>query len=222
MVESPSSLIDAFLFDDQGYFDGVTAWQVLNGEPLKCANSTELCPWANGQPDATVFYRFVDGQWMTEKKPTCAADFENVIVSHVSVTMHDEEMRRLIQLFSNEDGFHQERGDNLEWMLVKNPEPTPEEKAAKELETAKNERAQAVEKIVVDVDGMKFDGDEKSQQRMSIAISTMTDNETILWVLADDTAAEVTKEQLQRALRLAREEQTALWNVPYTSAKVLK
>lgn len=216
-----SPLIEAFLYDANGYFDGQTAWQVVSGEVLKCDRSTDVCPWGRGVFDDSVFYRFDGKEWKTEKKPTCAADFVGLVVSHTSMTSRDVELRRLIQEFSNEDGFRQERGENLEWMIVKIPEPTPEEKAAQQLETAKQERSCAVNDIVVEVDGMRFDGDEKSQERMSRKILTMNDQETVQWVLADNTIANVSKAQLKQALRLAGERQTELWVVPYANAQVL-
>lgn len=99
---------------------------------------------------------------------------------------------------------------------------TEEEKAAHELEQAKYERADAVSKIIVEVDGMKFDGDEESQTRMgrtiaaAVALGVDLTTETRTWVLADNTIAEVTIAQLAEALKLAGDAQTELWAVPYT------
>jgi hypothetical protein len=75
----------------------------------------------------------------------------------------------------------------------------------------KLDRADAVSKITVEVDGMIFDGDEDSQTRMSRAIVSMNDSETTLWKLNNNTVAIVSKAQLQSALRLAGENQTQLW-----------
>lgn len=97
--------------------------------------------------------------------------------------------------------------------------PTEEEL----LEQAKVERAKAVSKIIVEVDGMKFDGDETAQTRMGRTISTALalgvdiNTEKRVWVLADNTVAEPTVAQLAEALRLAGDEQTRLWIVPYQS-----
>jgi hypothetical protein len=43
----------------------------------------------------------------------------------------------------------------------------------------------------------------------------LNEGETVQWVLADNTIAQVTKEQLRQALRLAGEAQTAIWANPY-------
>ena len=105
------------------------------------------------------------------------------------------------------------------------PEPTPEEIEAQELAEAKAERAEAVSKIIVEVDGMKFDGDETAQTRMgrtisaAMALGVDLNTEKRIWVLADNTVAEPTIAQLAKALELAGNEQTRLWTVPYQSVK---
>lgn len=95
------------------------------------------------------------------------------------------------------------------------PEPTPEELEAQALEQAKAERAAEVEALTVEVEGMVFDADETSQARMAVAASSMTDDETNVWVLADNTIVQVTKAQLMQACRLARIAQSAVWIKPY-------
>lgn len=95
------------------------------------------------------------------------------------------------------------------------PEKTEEEIAIEKIEKAKNERANIVSQIIVEVDGMLFDGDETSQDRMARSIVALDLSETVQWVLADNTIAQVTKEQLREALRKAGEAQTAIWADPY-------
>lgn len=113
----------------------------------------------------------------------------------------------------------EDKGDYYE--VVALPEPTPEELEAQELEQAKAERAEAVSKIIVEVDGMKFDGDETAQTRMgrtisaAMALGVDLNTEKRTWVLADNTVAEPTVSQLAKALELAGNEQTRLWTVPY-------
>lgn len=94
--------------------------------------------------------------------------------------------------------------------------PTPKELAEQELAKAKAERAEAVAALTVEVDGMVFDGDEKAQERMARAVlMAESPEEQTEWVLADNTVAIVTADQLKRACRAAGQAQTALWTVPY-------
>lgn len=130
-------------------------------------------------------------------------------------------------LLGNTDGQEYIRNADGTFSPYVPPEPTPEEKAAAELEQAKAERADAVSKITVTVDGMVFDGDETAQTRMgrtiAAAIAQGVDLETTkrTWVLADNTVAEVTVKQLAEALQLAGDAQTALWTVPYEAKAAL-
>ena len=106
------------------------------------------------------------------------------------------------------------------FQVVAVPKPTAEELAEQELQKKKADRAEAVSRITVEVDGMVFDGDEKAQERMSRTVSIATANgmpmttETT-WVLADNTIAQVTLQQLAKACLLAGQKQTELWTVPY-------
>lgn len=118
------------------------------------------------------------------------------------------------QWCNENNAFIEDCGDYYEAKAI--PEPTAEELAAQELAQAKSERADAVSKIIVTVDGMQFDGDEESQQRVARSIIALEDGETMPWVLYDNTIAEVTKEQLKQVLRLAGQRQSELWVVPYT------
>lgn len=100
------------------------------------------------------------------------------------------------------------------------PKPTEEEKAKAALSQAKAERAEAVSKLTVTVDGMVFDADETSQNRMSRVVAGaqalgIDQSTTQVWVLADNTVATPTVTQLAQALKLAGEAQTALWTKPY-------
>lgn len=118
-----------------------------------------------------------------------------------------------------------EKGENgkRRFQIVAIPEPTPEEIEAQELAEAKAERAEAVSKIIVEVDDMKFDGDETAQTRMgrtisaAMALGVDLNTEKRTWVLADNTVAKPTIAQLAKALELAGNEQTRLWTVPYQS-----
>jgi hypothetical protein len=96
------------------------------------------------------------------------------------------------------------------------PKFSDEEVAMKQLLTAKAEREDYVKRIVVEVDGMMFDGDEVSQDRMARSIIALDLGEKVQWVLADNTIKMVTRAQLREALRKAGTAQTAIWSDPYT------
>ena len=95
-----------------------------------------------------------------------------------------------------------------------------EKEAEVAMSEAKTDRAEAVARITVEVDGMVFDGDETAQDRMTRAITMFTSSglppdTTTEWVLADNTVANVTINQLAKALLLAGQKQTELWTKPY-------
>lgn len=96
------------------------------------------------------------------------------------------------------------------------PKFSDEEVAMNQLVAAKAEREDYVKRIVVEVDGMMFDGDEVSQDRMARSIIALDLGEKVQWVLADNTIAQVTRAQLREALRKAGIAQTAIWSDPYT------
>jgi hypothetical protein len=75
----------------------------------------------------------------------------------------------------------------------------------------KTARTKAVERIIVTVEGIPFDGDEVSQTRLTRAAMILSDGESTLWMCADNVPRMVSKEQFVQALRLAGEEQTRLW-----------
>ena len=118
----------AYRFDDAGYFEHELSVQVIDGEALMPPSATLLPPWGDAKPDDKVFYRFGGEGWVTEPKPTCAADLVGVVVSHQSQTPRDIEMRSLIQKFSQEEGYREKRGEDLSWSVEKIPEKTEAEK----------------------------------------------------------------------------------------------
>lgn len=103
--------------------------------------------------------------------------------------------------------------------------PTPKELAAAALARAKAERAALVEKATVTVDGMVFDADETSQNRLvrgivaSLALGLSPD-ETTEWTLADNSSAMVTAQQMARALLAAGQYQTSVWRMPYDGGTI--
>lgn len=111
-------------------------------------------------------------------------------------------------------------GDLPDGCSFDRPPMTAEEQAKADLDAAKAERATQVGRLTVTVDGMVFDADETSQNRMSRVVAGaqalgIDQSTTQVWVLADNTVATPTVAQLAQALKLAGEAQTALWTVPY-------
>lgn len=81
---------------------------------------------------------------------------------------------------------------------------------------AKQERQKEVDNLTVTTaSGKVFDADETSQGRIARAIVGLEKLETITWVLANNTVAEVTREELVEALRLAGAKQSEVWIRPY-------
>lgn len=116
-----------------------------------------------------------------------------------------------------------ELGNLPEGALLVRPEKPADVLAAEALAQAKVKRAAAVAALTVKVDSMTFDADEIAQERMSRAVTAAIatgegTSATTTWVLHDNTVATVTIKQLATALRLAGEEQTRLWTVPYEAS----
>ena len=96
------------------------------------------------------------------------------------------------------------------------PEFTQEELDIKSVQEAKalkdKNRAAAMNGLTVTTSsGKEFDGDEISQSRMARAVVSSDPLETTNWVLADNSVALVTREELKEALKLAGLSQTVIW-----------
>lgn len=106
----------------------------------------------------------------------------------------------------------------IDWskvILANTSEELEQEAQATAREGFKVERELAVSRITVTTaSGNVFDGDEVSQQRMSrayLALQTKPEGATTPWVLTDNTAVMVAKEELLEALALAGQAQADLW-----------
>ncbi len=92
--------------------------------------------------------------------------------------------------------------------------PTAEEKAAAARAAFVADRNEKMANLTVEVDGHVFDADEVSQGRMLRAQTVMSDAETTMWVLHDNTAIKVDKAFLLRVLDASSKAQAALWVMP--------
>lgn len=72
-------------------------------------------------------------------------------------------------------------------------------------------RDSQIAELVVEVDGMLFDADERSQDRMARAVAVGEAGVTTKWKLADNTIVEVTWGQLKEALIKGGEATTEIW-----------
>ncbi|MNG92109.1 hypothetical protein D3C79_510290 [compost metagenome] len=102
---------------------------------------------------------------------------------------------------------------SIDWQKAITAEQRAAQQALAEYEAWKVGRQERVDAIVVEVDGLAFDGDEVSTRRMADVIAAADDlTETMEWTLADNSVAVVTIQQLKQALRLATASRTVIWN----------
>lgn len=102
---------------------------------------------------------------------------------------------------------------SIDWGKMRTPAALAAEQAKADYEAWKVERKARVDALVVEVDGLAFDGNEISTRRMTDMIAGADDlADTTEWTLADNGVAVVTIRQLKAALRLATESRTAIWN----------
>lgn len=113
--------------------------------------------------------------------------------------------------------------DFVDGKLVFNEAKAEQKNINDALLQAKEERAEAVSKITVEVDGLVFDGDRTAQANITEAIIASREafgdveykNYQTPWVLADNTVTTVTIGQLAQALILAKQILTPIWIKPY-------
>ena len=108
--------------------------------------------------------------------------------------------------------------NGLTYLSGEEPEKPNEMIEAEMMAQAKAERAKAVDRLTVEVEGMVFDADEVSQQRVARSIVALQEGETMPWVLYDNTIVQVNKSQLMQVLRLAGQKQCELWVKPYEAS----
>lgn len=76
----------------------------------------------------------------------------------------------------------------------------------------KSNRQVLVDSIEVEYNGISYQGDETSQDRMSRAINGLPDDmTTISWKASDNSSQELTRVDLKEILFLAGQEQTRIW-----------
>lgn len=135
-------LTPIFYFDNDGYFSRIGRAQKLeDGSVLMPSNATQVKPDDEKLKDHFAKWDDISDCWEYEAKPTSAADFVGLKISHTSQTEYDREMRKLLQDLVKADSEHFKviRGtkeEGLWWGVEKIPEKTQDEK---DLEAAKQE-----------------------------------------------------------------------------------
>lgn len=139
-------MIPIYYFDDENYFAYEGKAQKVGDDILMPENATQVAP--DAEKLATHFAKWNEEakKWDYEDKPTTAADFVGLQISHKSQTPHNQELRQLVQSLVNEDPEHFRviRGsedEGLWWGVEEIPEKTQDEK---DLEQAKSDEQKAL------------------------------------------------------------------------------
>lgn len=240
------SIRDAWAYDEDGFFCWPISVQ-KNPRREDSWMIPPDCTFAKPAFKDQCFYRILDktnnnSGWEEVPYPSSAAEFIGVEIPHQSRTPRNNERRKILRSLVEKEAdryrekqINNENGDLIAITVEAIPEKTEEEKAAQLLAAAKGDRAAAVSRIVVEVERkdetgttvkvLSFDGDEEAQTRMSRtivaaqALGVDLNTETRTWVMSDNSIEEVTIAELAEALRLAGDEQTALWTIPYTESE---
>ena len=139
-------MIPIYYFDDENYFAYEGKAQKVGDDILMPDDATQVAP--DAEKLATHFAKWNEEakKWDYEAKPTTAADFVGLQISHKSQTPHNQELRQLVQSLVNEDPKHFRviRGseeEGLWWGVEEVPEKTQDEK---DLEQAKADEQAAL------------------------------------------------------------------------------
>ena len=116
--------------DEDGYFVEMSPQGI--GEGMYLADDVVETPLPEGIDLTRSFARWTGTEWVEEAKPTTAAECAVLgPVSHQSTTARCNELRKLFEeLTRGSEDYRLERGENLEWIVVKIPEEEKEAQAA--------------------------------------------------------------------------------------------
>lgn len=143
-------LVPIYYFDQDGYFARAgRAQKFKDGSVLMPDDATQTMPEAEKLATHFAKWNSEEKVWAYEAKPTSAADFVGLKISHKSQTEHDREMRKLLQDLVKADSEHYKviRGtkeEGLWWGVEKIPEKTQDEK---DLEAAEQEEQELLQKL---------------------------------------------------------------------------
>lgn len=121
------------MIDEDGYYVEPKLQGI--GEGMGLADDVVETPLPEGVDLTKNYVRWTGDAWVVEAKPATAADCVALgPVSHQSTTARCNELRKLYEeLTKGSEDYRLERGENLEWIVVKIPQ---EEKDAQEAEAA--------------------------------------------------------------------------------------
>lgn len=121
------------MIDEDGYYVEPKLQGI--GEGMGLADDVVETPLPEGVDLTKNYVRWTGDAWVVEEKPATAADCVALgPVSHQSTTARCNELRKLYEeLTKGSEDYRLERGENLEWIVVKIPQ---EEKDAQEAEAA--------------------------------------------------------------------------------------
>lgn len=116
--------------DEDGYYCGKSQQGI--GEGMHLSDDVVETPLPEGIDLTKSFARWTGTEWVVEAKPTTPADCVALgPVSHQSTTARCNELRKLYEeLTKGSEEYRLERGENLEWIVVKIPEEEKEAQAA--------------------------------------------------------------------------------------------
>lgn len=116
--------------DEDGYYCGKSQQGI--GEGMHLSDDVVETPLPEGIDLTKSFARWTGAEWVVEAKPTTPADCVALgPVSHQSTTSRCNELRKLYEeLTKGSEEYRLERGENLEWIVVKIPEEEKEAQAA--------------------------------------------------------------------------------------------
>ncbi len=138
-------------------------------------------------------------------------DTDNTVIQFTRCDESEIELYQSLYIEHDEDTFI---FDNNYTYKVKNNQVIKTERVDDlYLNQAKKQNRQIlVDNIEVTYKGIVYQGDEKSQDRISRAINGLpSDTATITWKAKDNSSQELTKLDLKEILFLAGQEQTKIW-----------
>jgi hypothetical protein len=119
-----NSLLTYYRYDSNNYYAGTTSVQVVNGSPLVPDDCTDIKP----ELDDAYWYKFDNGSWVAEPKPTNASECVGISIKHSDTSPRASELRVLFEQFTaNSDGYRLVRDASLTQTVEAIPAKTADE-----------------------------------------------------------------------------------------------